>query len=265
MQGVNAMSADYTEYNLRYRYMSNLLRQIQGLSAADMNMSASHTEVESAQSGESFTEVYERTLSDVKAPESMDAIFEEAAEKYGVPSALLKAMGKAESNFNAKAVSSAGAQGVMQLMPGTAKALGVKDPFDARSNIMGGAKYISQKLKKYNGNIELALAAYNAGSGNVAKYGGVPPFKETRNYIKRIKKYMQSDIRIDQTVYSRKSRTGSTEPMKVSAARTAAGAGKAAGTYGQQDALYFVEMLKVQMQNRMSIMDQYMSKNGINL
>lgn len=72
--------------------------------------------------------------------------------------------------------------------------------FDARNNIMGGAKYISQQLKKYNSNIDLALAAYNAGSGNVAKYGGVPPFKETRNYIQRIKSYMNSDLTIGKTV-----------------------------------------------------------------
>ena len=88
----------------------------------------------------------------------------------------------------------------MQLMPATARSLGVDDPFDARSNIMGGAKYIAEKLNQYDGDIELALAAYNAGSGNVAKYGGVPPFSETRNYIKRIKEYMGSDLTTGQTV-----------------------------------------------------------------
>lgn len=88
----------------------------------------------------------------------------------------------------------------MQLMPATAKSLGVDDPFDTRSNIMGGTKYISQQMEKYNGNLDLALTAYNAGSGNVAKYGGVPPFKETRNYIKRIKSYMNSDLTTGKTV-----------------------------------------------------------------
>lgn len=129
-------------------------------------------------------------LNEVSCPDSMEAYFKEASETYGVPEALLKAVAKAESNFNAKAVSGAGAQGVMQLMPGTAAGLGVKDCFNARENIMGGAKYLSQMLSKYNGSVKLALAAYNAGSGNVSKYGGVPPFTETKNYIKRIFGYL---------------------------------------------------------------------------
>ena len=103
---------------------------------------------------------------------------------------LLKAVGKMESNFDPYAQSGAGAQGVMQLMPATAQSLGVTDPFDARSNIMGGAKYLSDLLARYDGNVDLALAAYNAGSGNVEKYGGVPPFQETQNYISRVKEYM---------------------------------------------------------------------------
>lgn len=103
---------------------------------------------------------------------------------------MLKAVGKMESNFDPYAQSGAGAQGVMQLMPATAQSLGVTDPFDARSNIMGGAKYLSDLLARYDGNVDLALAAYNAGSGNVEKYGGVPPFQETQNYISRVKEYM---------------------------------------------------------------------------
>lgn len=117
---------------------------------------------------------------------SLEDIFAEAAEKYGVPVNLLKAIGKTESNFNASAVSSCGAQGIMQLMPATARSLGVSDALDARQNIMGGAKYISQMLNRYDGDAKLALAAYNAGSGNVQKYGGVPPFKETQNYVTKV-------------------------------------------------------------------------------
>jgi hypothetical protein len=125
---------------------------------------------------------------------SLDSIFEQAAQKYDVPVNLLKAIGKAESNFNSNAVSRCGAQGIMQLMPATAAELGVTDSFNAEQNIMGGAKYISQLLKKYDGNTSLALAAYNAGSGNVAKYGGIPPFEETQNYVKKVTAFMNQDM-----------------------------------------------------------------------
>jgi len=130
----------------------------------------------------------------LKEMKSLDDIFEEAAIKYNVPVNLLKAIGKAESNFNPNAVSRVGAQGVMQLMPATAKSLGVKDAFDPEQNIMGGAKYISQLLDKYDGNTKLALAAYNAGMGNVKKYGGIPPFKETQNYVVKVMKYMNEEF-----------------------------------------------------------------------
>lgn len=130
----------------------------------------------------------------LKETKSLDDIFEEAAIKYNVPVNLLKAIGKAESNFNPNAVSRAGAQGVMQLMPATAKSLGVKDAFNPEQNIMGGAKYISQLLDKYDGDTKLALAAYNAGMGNVKKYGGIPPFKETQNYVVKVMKYMNEEL-----------------------------------------------------------------------
>lgn len=116
----------------------------------------------------------------------MDDIFQKASEQYNVPVNLLKAVAKAESNFNPNAVSSSGAVGIMQLMPKTAAYLGVKDSFDAEQNIMGGSKYLSGLISKYDGNTSLALAAYNAGSGNVAKYGGIPPFKETKNYVEKV-------------------------------------------------------------------------------
>ena len=115
----------------------------------------------------------------------LDAVFQRAAAAYGVPENLLKAVAKAESGFRADAVSRCGAQGVMQLMPSTAKSLGVSDPFDPEQNIMGGAKYLGSLLGRY-GDEKLALAAYNAGSGNVDKYGGVPPFAETKKYVERV-------------------------------------------------------------------------------
>lgn len=140
--------------------------------------------------------------------ESMDAIFQEAANTYGVSVNLLKAVGMAESNFNQYAQSGAGAQGVMQLMPATAAGLGVTDPFDARQNIMGGAKLLAQNLSMYGGNIDLALAAYNAGPGNVAAYGGVPPFAETQNYVVKVKQYMGSELTTGQTVQTQVAASG---------------------------------------------------------
>ena len=128
--------------------------------------------------------------------QTLDSIFQKAAATYQVPVNLLKAIGKAESGFDANAVSRCGAQGIMQLMPSTAASLGVTNSFDAEQNIMGGAKYISQLLKQYDGNVSYALAAYNAGSGNVAKYGGIPPFKETQNYVLKVTNYMNQGVEV---------------------------------------------------------------------
>lgn len=145
---------------------------------------------------------------------SLEDIFKQASQRYGVPLELLKAVGKAESDFDPNAVSRAGAQGVMQLMPGTAKEIGVTDAFDPEQNIMGGAKYLAGLLKKYDGDTRLALAAYNAGSGNVRKYGGIPPFKETQNYVKKVMKYMGEQITISSTWDgSNKAPTANTVPF----------------------------------------------------
>ncbi len=119
-----------------------------------------------------------------------DAYFKAAAKKYNVSESLLKAIAKAESDFNPDCVSSAGAMGVMQLMPETAKGLGVDDPFDPEQNIMGGAKCISLKLKEFKGDVKLALAAYNAGSGAVRRNGGVPSYCNT--YINRVLSYKEA-------------------------------------------------------------------------
>lgn len=109
----------------------------------------------------------------------------DVAREQGVEPALLEALVSVESNFNPRAVSRSGAQGLTQLMPGTAKALGVTDSFDPQQNLRGGAKYLSQMLGKY-GDLSKALAAYNAGPGAVDRYQGVPPFRETQEYVRRV-------------------------------------------------------------------------------
>lgn len=109
-----------------------------------------------------------------------------ASKKYNVSEDLIHAVIKQESSYNKDAVSKCGAQGLMQLMPETAKALGVTNAFDIYQNIDAGTKYLSQQLQIFNGDISLALAAYNAGPNAIKKYGGIPPYSETQNYVKKI-------------------------------------------------------------------------------
>lgn len=124
--------------------------------------------------------------------EQYDGIIKQAANLFDIPEKLIASVIRQESNFNNSVVSHAGAEGLMQLMPGTAKFLGVTDSFDPVQNIMGGTKYLRQMLNQFDGDLELALAAYNAGPGNVKKYGGIPPFTETEQYVQKVLGYFIS-------------------------------------------------------------------------
>ena len=122
---------------------------------------------------------------------ALGALFNDAAREQGIDARLLAAVAHRESRGNAQAVSPAGACGVMQLMPATARYLGVSNIFDARENIFAGAKYLRTLLDTFNGDLDLTLAAYNAGPGAVQRYGGVPPYRETREYVAAVRNFYE--------------------------------------------------------------------------
>lgn len=159
--------------------------------------------------------------------ENYESYFQAASEAYQVPVNLLKAVAKAESDFNPKAVSHCGAQGVMQLMPATARSLGVTDAFDPAQNIMGGAKYIRQMLDRFDGDVSKALAAYNAGPGAVKKYGGPPPY--TQSYVNKVLGYAGTNLSVP------------TQAAAVPAAHPVSQAAQ------QGDALVFPDLLSAQV------------------
>lgn len=138
-----------------------------------------------------FIEV-EMTSKQKNAEDRYHSLIVKTAYQYKVEPAIIKAIIMAESGFNAKAVSKVGARGLMQLMPRTARSLGVEDIFKPAHNIDAGVRYFKYLLDKYDGEIKLALAAYNAGSDNVRKYGGVPPFKATKFYINKVLRYYEA-------------------------------------------------------------------------
>lgn len=128
----------------------------------------------------------------IRPENAYDELIKEAAGLHRLDPALIRAVMRTESAFNPAAVSPVGAMGLMQLMPALAEEMGVTDPFDPRDNIMGGAKYLRQLLDAHEGNIRLTLASYNAGPGNVKRYRGIPPFKETRNYVRKITELLET-------------------------------------------------------------------------
>lgn len=156
------------------------------------------------ESGQSFdallSDVMVQPNSALPVPAGLENIIQDKASEHGLDPDLLKAIIRNESGFNTKARSPVGAQGLMQLMPGTAQGLGVTDSFNPVQNIDGGARYIKRMLQKYDQSLPKALAAYNAGPGAVDKYNGIPPYAETTNYVKKVmqsyKAYDQQSARI---------------------------------------------------------------------
>ena len=140
---------------------------------------------------EGFVSVLEEGYRALPAPIAYNDTINEAAVMYNVDPNLIRAIIRAESAFNPFAVSSAGAQGLMQLMPALAEELDVLDPFDPRQNIFGGARYLRELLDRHKGNVNLAVASYNAGPTAVRRYKGIPPYKETRNYVKKVNSFLK--------------------------------------------------------------------------
>jgi soluble lytic murein transglycosylase-like protein len=173
--------------NKNYAKIANLNTNI-----SEKKTGANNLTVQKAEASASNTALesnYQKQPSGPSEPRILEKSITKAAAKYSLPPELIKAVIRAESNFDAKAVSIAGAQGLMQLMPATAEELGVKDPFDIDQNVDGGSRYLREMLDRFNGDVKLALAAYNAGPGTVEKYDGDVPYRETQNYVKRVMRF----------------------------------------------------------------------------
>ena len=184
------MTANISSLDIALRRIESIERQFNTLSGVQFNKKPDTDFQAILNSNIAKSENIEsKTIKDFEPVQSraeIENLIEKYAQKNNLDKDFVKAVIKQESGFNAKATTHCGAMGLMQLMPQTAMSLGVENAYDVEQNIMGGTKYLSNLLNQYNGDKTLALAAYNAGPGAVKRYGGIPPYQETQNYVKKV-------------------------------------------------------------------------------